>query len=764
MLLAPDDLLPPGPARWTRETVSAAWQTCRRQLREALAHPAVERVLVLVGVPGSGKSTWARDHEQPDVVVFDACWAEPGRRAALAAQIRAAGKVPIAVWVRTPLEVCRERNALRPPDRRVPDVALLRAAVALRHAPPTVAEGWAAVWEVDGEAQRVHDAKLTPEEQLERAAQAPSVAAWKALKSKILPALAKAQPGQPLPADLEKHLAALSKSLAKSTDKTAADVAKIGAKIEGQQLAQWDQIVAKGIGSPWQSTPNEQLVGEWSTKNAAKIGEISAGIVPGLRAAIQEAHAKGKTAAQLAAEWRESGLPLAGFGTAEGRAKVLALGSSAELASASLRSAQEALDCDQYEWGPTTSKNPDPEHAARRGKRFRWSEPPPDGHPGERHGCHCTAKPVISLQEAKELKAALGIGEPAPPAAPLPLPKPAPAPVAPPEPAAPKPAPVVASPPPPPAPAPAPKPKPKPKPKPEPGGWKPLPAPAPIAKPAPPPPPKPKPAPIAPPAAPPPPPPEPPKAPTPPRAQAPRAGQPASWAVRGELETKALREASPAQRVKLEKTIERDQPVHRPNGPRTDTKGSSAAAKAWGKTLSDDQLSAIEDWSENGFTEMRAVDGGILGSRPDKMRTMSSETYIHRRKQLADLRDAMRTAPRYEGTLYRGLRLPPSVPDAAAYFQQLTTKGAEFQLESLSSWSHNKSVSQNQFSADVPGGLLVRISKSTRGVPINAEGLSHFGASEGEVLLDKGGRYRVVKVWQQKGDQHRMVVDLEEID
>ncbi len=149
MLLAPDDLLPPGPERWTRATVSEAWQACRRALRAALLDPANRQFVCLVGVPGSGKSTWARDHEQPGLVVFDACWAEPGKRRALAQQIRAAGKVPVAVWLRTPLAVCRERNAARPPERRVPDVALLRAAVALRDQPPTVAEGWVQVLDAD---------------------------------------------------------------------------------------------------------------------------------------------------------------------------------------------------------------------------------------------------------------------------------------------------------------------------------------------------------------------------------------------------------------------------------------------------------------------------------------------------------------------------------------------------------------------------------------------------------------------------------------
>ena len=42
MLLAPDDLLPPGPERWTRATVSEAWQACRRALAEGVDPETVD--------------------------------------------------------------------------------------------------------------------------------------------------------------------------------------------------------------------------------------------------------------------------------------------------------------------------------------------------------------------------------------------------------------------------------------------------------------------------------------------------------------------------------------------------------------------------------------------------------------------------------------------------------------------------------------------------------------------------------------------------
>jgi predicted kinase len=150
MILRPESLLPQGPTPRTREMVADAWATCRRALKAALVDPAVHTVVVMVGTPGSGKTTWSDAHDAEGVVVFDAVWAHPGRRAAMARQIRAASRRAVAVWVRTPLPEALARNAARPVWRRVPQSFCLRAAAALHAQPPHVREGWNEVQVVDG--------------------------------------------------------------------------------------------------------------------------------------------------------------------------------------------------------------------------------------------------------------------------------------------------------------------------------------------------------------------------------------------------------------------------------------------------------------------------------------------------------------------------------------------------------------------------------------------------------------------------------------
>jgi uncharacterized protein with gpF-like domain len=36
------------------------------------------------------------------------------------------------------------------------------------------------------------------------------------------------------------------------------------------------------------------------------------------------------------------------------------------------------------------------DHWERRDKKFKWAEPPPDGHPGFPVNCRCTAEPIIT--------------------------------------------------------------------------------------------------------------------------------------------------------------------------------------------------------------------------------------------------------------------------------------------------------------------------------------------------------------------------------
>lgn len=408
MILAPDDLIPTDPRLRTTKAVGEAWANCRRELKVQLELAEVTTVAVLVGIPGAGKSRWCAEHDHPGLVIFDACWANRGKRKALAVQIRRAGKVAVAVWVRTPLAVCRERNERRPPGRRVPVAALARAWVALHVEPPVLAEGWSRVLVQDGQAERV-DAAVPVDLQVSRIADRPANQAWALIRGRLLPAYSAAKPGGDVPARISRSLRGISGALTRGQagdQQVTSALQRLGSTAEARGRRAWEKEVRGATGTPFQAEPLEDLPEEWAAKMSGDVGEIRARIAPGLEQAVAEAWRKGWTAAELEQHWVANGLPLDGGGTAEGQGAVLGLRAGQDLDREIVRGHQEASGEDEYEWVLGNPKEPRPEHVARAGKIFKWSDPPSDGPPGTLPGCQCRARPRVSAKGAKRLATA----------------------------------------------------------------------------------------------------------------------------------------------------------------------------------------------------------------------------------------------------------------------------------------------------------------------------------------------------------------------
>jgi predicted kinase len=134
----------------TPERNAWAWEQCFAALPEALkAVGPGGRIYVLVGPQGSGKSTWARATRarETDAAIFDAILVKRTERAPILAEARRQGVAAIAVWFRTPLDACLERNRSRPPDEVVSERGLRNVFAALE--PPSEEEGFAGVIAVD---------------------------------------------------------------------------------------------------------------------------------------------------------------------------------------------------------------------------------------------------------------------------------------------------------------------------------------------------------------------------------------------------------------------------------------------------------------------------------------------------------------------------------------------------------------------------------------------------------------------------------------
>ncbi|MGE5608297.1 MAG: AAA family ATPase [Bacillota bacterium] len=133
---------------WSSQRQQAVQEASLRLLLQVLQHRTVSQITMMVGLPGSGKSSYAEVYDRDDVVILDGTFVDPQSRATFLAAARQA-KVPLAVvWMDTDWEVCYRRNLQRNPAWRVPEGTMAELRQQLRAHPPTTEEGF--------EVRRVH--------------------------------------------------------------------------------------------------------------------------------------------------------------------------------------------------------------------------------------------------------------------------------------------------------------------------------------------------------------------------------------------------------------------------------------------------------------------------------------------------------------------------------------------------------------------------------------------------------------------------------
>lgn len=167
------------------------------------------------------------------------------------------------------------------------------------------------------------------------------------------------------------------------------------ARIFAERTSTWQRVqlnrqVRAALGAEVLGTESgvDVALQHFAEYNASLIKDIPAKMAVGIEHAVTRAVAASTPHAKLAVELEET---FASLGRK--RARLIARDQTGKLFSNLSQVRQRNLGANSYRWRGTLDRRERPEHVAREGRLFKWSDPPAGGHPGEAILCRCTAEP-----------------------------------------------------------------------------------------------------------------------------------------------------------------------------------------------------------------------------------------------------------------------------------------------------------------------------------------------------------------------------------
>ena len=127
----------------------------------------------------------------------------------------------------------------------------------------------------------------------------------------------------------------------------------------------------------------------WEAANMALIKSVPQQTVIKLQGAFIDAVRNGKSLPEVKALVKDV------YGVNAKRAELIARDQIGKLNGQLTAIRQQAIGVEKYTWKSMDDSRVRPSHQDYDGQTFKWSEPPPEGHPGQPIRCRCYAAPVL---------------------------------------------------------------------------------------------------------------------------------------------------------------------------------------------------------------------------------------------------------------------------------------------------------------------------------------------------------------------------------
>lgn len=167
---------------------------------------------------------------------------------------------------------------------------------------------------------------------------------------------------------------------------------EVGNRVADFQQIQWSRQVRAAFGvdvtlaEPWL----RPAIKAFSVQNSTLIKSMKEDAIKRVSSWAAEAVRSGGRAEDMRKALQKQ------FAISKRKADLIARDQVGKLNADITQTRQMALGVDEYRWRGVMDSRERPEHVAREGKKFKWSKPPEDGHPGQPIRCRCNAEPVLT--------------------------------------------------------------------------------------------------------------------------------------------------------------------------------------------------------------------------------------------------------------------------------------------------------------------------------------------------------------------------------